>query len=176
MRPRMPRPRFALCCLLAFVALQPVAARGPDAPPPATAATALRLPDVEGRERDLQEWAGRPLLLNYWATWCGPCLKEMPELQHFAAAQAAKSGVQVVGIALDEPAGIRAYLDRVAVRYPILVEQVEPGEPGTSARFGNVHGVLPYSVLLDADGQVLRTKLGPLTAGELETWTASIPP
>ncbi|RRN59280.1 TlpA family protein disulfide reductase [Pseudoxanthomonas sp. SGNA-20] len=121
----------------------------------------------------LEQWRGQPVLLNYWATWCAPCLREMPELDAFAAAQAGKRAVQVVGIALDEPASVQAYLARRPVRYPVLVEAVDYGQAGSSARYGNRLGVLPYSVLLDAQGRVLRSKAGPLTAAELAAWTAA---
>lgn len=123
--------------------------------------------DLRGNPRRLQEWRGRPVLLNYWATWCGPCLKEMPELQAFSKSEA---GVQVVGVALDEAASVKAYLGRVPVAYPILIETAEPGEPGSSGHFGNRQGVLPYSVLLDARGRVLKTKAGPVTRQELQAW------
>lgn len=153
--------------------------------PPATSAYPdIRLPDVDGRSRALSEWSGRPVLLNYWASWCGPCLKEMPELDAFQASQRQASqqqasqrgdpAVQVIGIALDERDSIHAYLQRRPVRYPILIEAVAPGEPGSSRQFGNAHGVLPYSVLLDARGRVVRSKLGPLTHAELQAWTAAL--
>ncbi|MFT3763817.1 MAG: TlpA disulfide reductase family protein [Pseudoxanthomonas sp.] len=154
---------FALSMLLS-TALAAADSTTPTAP-------TLALTDVDGKAHALSEWAGRPLLLNYWATWCGPCLKELPELQAFSRAQPA-DGVRVVGVALDEPEAIGAWLGKSPAAYPILVEVVEAGEPGSSARFGNAHGVLPYSVLIDAHGRVLKTKAGPLTRQELQAWTA----
>jgi len=129
----------------------------------------LRWPDLDGRTRALEEWQGRPVLLNYWASWCGPCIKEMPDLDAFASAQA-EDGVQVIGIALDEAETVRAFLQRVPVGYPVLIEAVPGGESGSSGQFGNTHGVLPYSVLLDAQGRVVRTRLGPLSVEELASW------
>jgi len=123
----------------------------------------------------LEQWRGRPVLVNYWATWCGPCIREMPELDAFAGEQSGPAAVQVVGIALDEAANVQAYLARRPVRYPVLVEAVEYGDSGSSAALGNRVGVLPYSVLLDARGRVVRSKSGPLTAAELAAWQAALP-
>src|SRR5690606_1353323 len=89
----------------------------------------LRWPDLDGRTRALEEWQGRHVLLNYWASWCGPCIKEMPDLDAFASAQA-EDGVQVIGIALDEAETVRAFLQRVPVGYPVLIEAVPGGESG----------------------------------------------
>ena len=112
-------------------------------------------------------YAGRPLLVNVWASWCGPCVKEMPELDRYARAQGA-NGTQVLGIALDDPDAVRAFLQRVPVAYPILVDA--PGPRDAGVRLGNPKGVLPYSVLLDAHGRVLRQKIGPFRDGEIDAW------
>ncbi len=103
-------------------------------------------------------WAGKTTLVNLWATWCAPCLKEMPELQAFASEQPA-NGVQIVGIALDDAASVRAMLERLSITYPNLIDAPGPADAGV--RLGNPAGVLPYSVLVSADGRVLKTKIGP---------------
>lgn len=110
----------------------------------------------------------RSLLINVWASWCGPCVKEMPELQRFAAQQA-DNGVQVVGIALDDPVSVRAFLKRVAVTYPILIDA--PGPADASVRLGNLKSVLPYSVLISSEGRVLKQRIGPFAQGEIERWS-----
>jgi thiol-disulfide isomerase/thioredoxin len=126
----------------------------------------LRLPDLDGRAVEVPEaWRGRPLLINVWASWCGPCIEEMPELQRFDARQG-DDGVQVIGIALDEPDAVRAFLQRVPVDYPILIDAPGPADAGV--RLGNVKGVLPYSVLIGRDGRMLRRRIGPFVHGELE--------
>lgn len=115
--------------------------------------------------------AGRPMLVNLWASWCGPCIKEMPELDRYAQAQG-KAGVQVLGIALDDASAVRAFLQRVPVRYPIALDGPGPADAGV--RLGNVRGVLPYTVLLDAEGRVAKQKIGPFEPGEIDGWAEEI--
>lgn len=130
----------------------------------------LRLPDLDGRATALPgAWPGRPLLVNVWATWCAPCLHEMPELQRFARTQGTR-GTQVVGIALDDPAQVRDFLARVPVTYPILIDT--PGRADAGVVLGNPKGVLPYSVLIGADGRVLTRRVGPFEPGELDGFVA----
>lgn len=113
------------------------------------------------------EFAGRPLLINIWASWCGPCIAEMPELDRFSAEQAA-DGVQVMGIALDDPEAVRDFLKRVPVRYLIALDV--PGPRDAGVLLGNPRGVLPYSVLVSADGRLLKQRIGPFDHGEVDAW------
>ncbi len=129
---------------------------------------ALRLLDLDGQWVAVPgAYAGRPLLINLWASWCGPCIGEMPELDRFAAKQGA-SGVQLVGIALDDGDAVRAFLQRVPVHYPILLDVPGPADAGV--RLGNPKGVLPYSVLVSADGRLLKQRIGPFAEGEIAGW------
>ena len=126
------------------------------------------LPALDGHPVALpQAYAGRPVLLNVWASWCGPCIREMPELDRYARAQG-DNGTQVVGIALDEAPAVQAFLQRIPVAYPILLDT--PGPRDAGVRLGNPKGVLPYTVLLGADGRVLKQKVGPFQPGEIEAW------
>ncbi|TWI10336.1 TlpA family protein disulfide reductase [Aerolutibacter ruishenii] len=129
----------------------------------------LSLPSLSGSMVELPAtYAGRPLLVNFWASWCGPCIEEMPELDRFAKVQGA-NGTQVVGIALDDTEAVRAFLQRTPVAYPILVDIAGPRDSGV--QLGNPQGVLPYSVLLSADGRLLKQRIGPFQHGEIDGWS-----
>ena len=145
-------------------------------PPPEGVAVARRggpvpavtLPDLEGASRTLpDDFDGRPILVNLWASWCGPCIEEMPELDRYAATQG-DSGVQVVGIALDDQAAVEEFLQRIPVRYTILIDA--PGPRDAGVQLGNPRGVLPYTALVSADGRLLKQRIGPFVHGELDNW------
>ena len=144
--------------------------------PPAGLAVAKRgervpnvaLPDLTGQRVELPAaYAGRPILVNLWASWCGPCVTEMPALQAFSVEQG-DNGVQVVGIALDDAASVRAFVQRTGVSYPILLDVPGPADAGV--RLGNPQGVLPYSVLISADGRLVKQRIGPFVEGEIAGW------
>jgi len=130
----------------------------------------LRLPALDGATVELPAaHAGKPILVNLWASWCGPCIQEMPELDRFAASQGA-NGTQVVGIALDDAAAVQAFLKRVPVRYTILLDEAGPRDAGV--QLGNPKGVLPYTALISADGRLIKQKIGPFQHGEIDNWVA----
>ena len=129
----------------------------------------MTLRDVAGTAVEVpRAWAGRPTLVNLWASWCAPCLKEMPDLQAFSTAQR-PNGVQVVGIALDDAPAVQAFLRQHGIAYPVLVDAPGPADAGV--RLGNPAGVLPYSVLVSADGRLQKTRIGPFAdAAEIARW------
>ena len=129
----------------------------------------LSLPDLDGRLHDLGEYRGRRVLINLWASWCLPCLQEMPALVKVQR-KFGDRGAIVIGIALDEPAHVRAFLAAHPVNYPILIGP--PESPGTSLKLGNTLRNLPYSVLVADDGRILATHAGVMTADQMEQWLA----
>jgi thiol-disulfide isomerase/thioredoxin len=121
----------------------------------------------DGQARTLPE-PGKPVLINYWASWCGPCRQELPLLTAFAAEQGA-SGVQVVGIALEEPDPARAFLATAPVGFATAWEVPTPED--SSVALGNVHGILPFSVLVDGEGRLRARRIGAFTdAADLRAW------
>ena len=127
----------------------------------------LTLHALDGSPMRLTDFRGRPLLINVWASWCAPCVEEMPELAAFSAEQG-DTGVQVIGLALDTPEAVQDFLTRVPVPYPIAIEP--PGPADSSVALGNARGLLPYTVLIDADGRLLKRKLGPFAHGQIKHW------
>lgn len=130
-------------------------------------AGAYALPDLDGKTTTLARWHGKILLLNFWATWCQPCRREMPMLAKFQREHAG-DGVQVVGVAMDQPQSAATFLKHLPIGYPVLIGI--DADPVPTTVFGDTAGLLPYSVLIGRDGRILGTKLGPLDEGTLHAW------
>lgn len=130
-----------------------------------------RLTDVAGRPVQLSSWRGKPLVVNFWATWCPPCLKEMPI---FAYLQKKYPEVQFVGIAADTEANVRDFLAKSDIPYPMLL--AADGGLGLMADLGNTRQGLPFTVSIDAAGRARHVHLGGLTQVEAETMIADLKP
>ena len=125
----------------------------------------------DGGTLALAAFHGRPLVLNFWATWCAPCVKEMPEIDRFSREFSKRQG-QVLGLAIDGPAPVRQFLAKVKVGFLIGLG----GLDGTDLihQLGNLQGSLPFTVLVDADGRILQRKMGETSFDELLAWTQHI--
>jgi thiol-disulfide isomerase/thioredoxin len=113
------------------------------------------LSDHGGRVYSLAQFKGKPMILNFWATWCEPCRDEMPEISELASAH---PEIAVLGLAIDEAAAVHEFVESMPVSYPLLVAENE-GMPLAEA-LGNNKGVLPYTVILSARGEVTHIFFG----------------
>lgn len=122
---------------------------------------ALNLPDLDGRPQPLAQWRGKVLVVNFWASWCKPCVDEMPALSrlnsHFAPL-----GVQFVGIGVDDAEKLAAFIRTTPVSYPVLVASPAGMTPGLQVKG------LPYTVVIGRDGRSAMTRLGRVDEGSLE--------
>ena len=150
---------------------EPAPAAQPAQPKQEPAATVerprLQVATVDGAQYDLADHRGKWVVVNYWATWCGPCLKEMPEL---SALDAMREHVEVVGLAYEEiePAAMKAFLEKHPVVYPVAI--IDVYDP--PADFATPRG-LPTTYLIDPDGKVAKHFLGPVTAAEIDAAIAA---
>ena len=125
-------------------------------------ASALTAPD--GTPEKLAPFKGKVLVVNFWASWCAPCVREMPALSGLARQYAGK-GVTFVGIGVDSQKNIQTFLQKIPVDYPVYVSGF--GGADIARRFGTTAGGLPFTVVIDANGAVRSTKLGEVTPAEL---------
>lgn len=122
---------------------------------------------ADGQMLRLSEFKGKPLVLNFWATWCTPCIEEMPLLNAFFQENQSKSW-QVIGLAIDQPSAVKRFLKQYPVGYPIGMA----GLGGTELvkKLGNSEGSLPFTLVLNARGDLLVQKLGKLSSQEMADW------
>jgi len=120
--------------------------------------------DIEGNVRNIKDWDGQVVLLNFWATWCPPCLEEIPgfiEIQQ----QLDNRGFQIIGVAVDNEENVREFANEMAMNYPILAGEMEAIE--LSQKYGNSIGGLPFSAIIDKNGKVTHTITGELSKDRL---------
>jgi len=125
--------------------------------------------DVDGRQVAFTEFLGKPVVLNFWATWCPPCVREMPELD---ALHHKYTGMHFVGLAVDTTKNVRKFGEKVQVSYPLLVA----GHQGIGMMrdLGNKQGGLPFTVVFDAQGQLKHEILGEVDPAALDAYLKSL--
>lgn len=174
--------RSFLVFAMAFVALMAgalfYAARIPveiQAPEPVVAADpagidapvypSFKLADIDGVERDFSEWSGKHRLLNFWATWCAPCRREIPLLKAFQD-EHGNSGFQIIGIAVDYPDQVAAYAEEAQFNYPILIGQEDAMAVAETSGIEFIG--MPFTMIVAADGELLNTHIGEIVDSHLE--------
>jgi thiol-disulfide isomerase/thioredoxin len=132
------------------------------APPPAITFT-----DADGKETGLPAFAGQGLVINLWATWCPPCIDELPMIEAFWQ-ENRPNGHQVVALAIDQPSAVRRFLGRQPLGFPVGMAGLAGTELAKS--LGNAVGGLPFTVFFKEDGSIWRQKMGQLTSDDLAQW------
>lgn len=138
-----------------------------DLSPAETAFWASRFDDPAGAAVQAQAFRGKPLLLNFWATWCPPCIEELPLLNAFYTTHQAL-GWQVLGLAVDQPQPVQGFLQRLPLGFPVGVAGLAGAQ--LSRSLGNPTGGLPYTVVFGPQGGVLHRKIGKVSQAELDQW------
>lgn len=173
--PRAPSSKLSVWLVAAILFLIAIAVgnawvnRRQDVPVPVEPASisqffAAKLTDTSGQTIDLSTFKGKPLVVNFWASWCPPCVAEMPELSKFYEQYRAK-GVQMIGIAIDNPTAVKQFLQRHPVSYPVLFGGMDG--PALSQALGNKNGGLPFTVVIDAKGDIVFQHLGQTNVQQL---------
>ena len=118
----------------------------------------------DGKSVDTEQWRGRVIVVNFWASWCPPCVEEMPTLDKLQA-EFKSQNVLFVGIGIDSPSNIREFLEKTPVSYPIVIGGLEGSN--LSKQLGNSQGALPYTIVINAQGKATSSKLGKISEEEL---------
>lgn len=127
-------------------------------------APSLNLPDLTGNSRNLKQWNNTVLVVNFWATWCPPCRKEIPEFISLQESLGHK-GVQFIGVAIEAREPVEKFAQKHSINYPILIA----GDDGIhhSTAFGNLIGSIPFTAIIDRQGQIRHRQAGPISREQI---------
>jgi thiol-disulfide isomerase/thioredoxin len=122
------------------------------------------LNDASGKSRNIDEWQGKVRIINFWATWCPPCIKEIPE---FVALQEqyANKGLQFIGVAVDDEESVTAYLAKMKINYPILIGDIEG--IALAHQLGNSVDAVPYTLVVDKQGKIIHQHRGGISKEQI---------
>lgn len=126
---------------------------------------AFTLNDIDGKARNNSEWDGKVLVINFWATWCPPCVHEIPMLIQTQKDQS-DAGLQIIGVALDKPADVKAFADDFKINYPTLVGSKDA--IALTQKLGNQYTTLPYTIFVDRKGIARVLHSGDLNRAEFD--------
>ncbi|MBC7624838.1 MAG: TlpA family protein disulfide reductase [Aeromicrobium sp.] len=159
---------FAVALLIGRLESEPAVSNAVERGSNATSSViyATSFPDLSGKSQPIAQWSQRLLVINFWASWCAPCIEEIPLLVQMQQ-KYQPQGLQIIGIAADSQANAAKFAQKLAINYPVLPD--EGRAIAFSKRVGNRLGLLPFSVVVGADGRIIMTKLGVFSASELET-------
>jgi len=147
-----------------YLATDSVSVPQSTSPAVGTARPEFAMLDIDGKLRNIKDWDGQVVLLNFWATWCPPCLKEIPdfiEVQHKLENQ----GFQIIGVAVDNEDDVREFAAEMGMNYPVMAGEAEAIE--LSQKYGNSVGGLPFSAFIDRNGKITHTITGELSKDRL---------
>jgi thiol-disulfide isomerase/thioredoxin len=125
----------------------------------------------DGPPLALSQFQGKPLLVNFWATWCPPCVEELPLIDRFYRESAAKKW-QVIGLAIDQPSAVKAFLKRTPVSFPVGFAGL--GGTELCKSLGNAGGGLPFTIVIGPTGKVLERRMGRVRADDLAHWALRV--
>ena len=126
---------------------------------------AATLPDLQNKKQSISQWRGKVLVVNFWATWCEPCRREIPEFIELQD-KFRDQGLIFIGVALDQKIKVIRYSKEIGINYPVLLGGIESMKLAEAA--GNRHAVLPFTVIFDRDGKIASTHIGRIARDKLE--------
>jgi peroxiredoxin len=125
----------------------------------------ITLPDLEGTKQRLSQWQGKILVINFWATWCPPCLTEIPDFMALQTQYQAKN-VQFIGIAVDDDAAVKSFQLKMQVNYPLLM--ASHSGMALAHSWGNLLDVVPFTVVINPQGEIIHRKMGEFSQKALQ--------